>query len=1419
MNKLINVLVALLLPAVYAEQRAGQPSEIVLNQKSVRFQTQEQETTLNFPDFVDGGGWSVQLVLSNTSATIGDASVVVSVFDSEGEPVRRFFDSDSSFEIPSQGSRILRSAGVGEIRRGWIEVEADTASVSGLLTYSHAQSGVEVGVKPVELGNQFALFVEESSDIGTGLAIFKPESSPKVELRIRDEEGRDPLDGVFVPRGDFHQLARTMSEWFDVEGVDTGFLRDFRGLLFLRTEDGSLFAPLGLRFGKRTGSLSAVPVIRGGDVTGGMPPSGTGSAPPTVSLSASPTSIEQGQNTTLRWSSSNATSATVTPGIGTVPTSGSRQVSPTRTTTYRITVRGADGQTASDSTTVTVTEPPPSGLAPADQDAFNDVVVGKRVLSDDPNYYIDFISPGRFKETEGSDTYPGSYTYRNSSSNIGTVTLNYDDGDRCTFQLTFSSATSGTLTFSCNDGTSGSSNWRLADIPADGNGGGESGGTPTTRMEFESSTPSGYTAVTLSDTGRIWGVPTRYTNDSDPGTVAYMLLGKLKACDFANAEADRQSTVYIKTQSLGRLENFESETVCRRTSSRWAPSWPGVRMTHLLFFDESSPTSTREGVYNSATGKIELSESAAGGAQLMFSEGESATRRLWENTPPGINVGNPVVAVGADALTYTIGGTDAPSFVIVPETGQIRTREGITYDRETKRLYSVTVGVEDDEGNSDTIDVTILIWNLVPSCDPPSNFRLNYSDGRLTLRWRPLQDLAGQARVLGYETEIRRGTSGSWSDRRTFLGRNITGMIYADLTNGIGYQVRVRPINVEGDCGWSTPVSGIPTNDLAPDDPDRFKPPRPPVGPPDRNFRFLTEERCRHTSNGQTLDADCEYDKTGPDSGRIFLEFDDPSRGSCEITLAFSSLTAGSFIDECFGAGVNTNVPFDRSFRMPRMAPHSEDDLAPPIEETDIPRAPRTSEEFDALVFGRDDFIPGLAFSYFCYYCAGRGLAGPGLANLIEYNADENYVTETLGTYTYTNTGPSEGVLTWKANDTGETTVFNLEFEPTGNVRVTITDPNGNITTWPGMLYATLELGAQPILLPIPPSWSAAIAIETDVAPEDWNELESRIPTPLNPVIPTSPRDNLLGRTLFGGLSGVVYAGDFDDYRGGLNHSFGLDKLGHNRAIVTIEFWDYRDLYPDDYENFDEVQKEISGSTWVFDLTFTSDGAAKVTMTITKEGFLPTVIERFIDFAGDSINVGEFPDELLLPDDPPQASGEDRSGVEVAAAVSTNLINGYDVQTFLINHPGVQTAAYSPGDWLEPKDGSNQRMMIVGASQVSAARALGSSRLAPLQIDQEPLKMHAAVSPQSSPMFAEAIALLGQGVSQPVYSTSDAMITQVSVVCMQLDNDIPTRGARYFSRPKTAQDAVQQCQKDCVLDETYYIQRCVWRCDRGPEGN
>ena len=219
--------------------------------------TQSTAAPLYFPDYVDGGGWSVQLVLGNLDPN-QNARVEVEVYDQQGQPVRGLFDSGTRFEVPAQGSRVLRSAGRTQIGRGWIKVGTDRASVRGLLVYRDAETGIEVSVAPIDPRNHFALFVEESSEIGTGLALFKPETAPEIELRVRDEGGRDPIGEALI-FGNFQQQALTLPEWF--RGIDTTFLQDFRGTLFLRSMDGSSFAPLGLRFGKQKGSLSAVPVI------------------------------------------------------------------------------------------------------------------------------------------------------------------------------------------------------------------------------------------------------------------------------------------------------------------------------------------------------------------------------------------------------------------------------------------------------------------------------------------------------------------------------------------------------------------------------------------------------------------------------------------------------------------------------------------------------------------------------------------------------------------------------------------------------------------------------------------------------------------------------------------------------------------------------------------------------------------------------------------------------------------------------------------------------------------------------------------------------------------------------------------------------------------------------------------------------
>ena len=105
------------------------------------------------------------------------------------------------------------------------------------------------------------------------------------------------------------------------------------------------------------------------------------------------------------------------------------------------------------------------GFAPADQAAFDDRFVNRRALSDDPSNYADFVSAGRFRETEGTESYTGDYSYEKTGPNAGTLVFNYDDGDRCTSSFVFDSTTTGTNTYSCDGGTVVTTGWQIVDIP------------------------------------------------------------------------------------------------------------------------------------------------------------------------------------------------------------------------------------------------------------------------------------------------------------------------------------------------------------------------------------------------------------------------------------------------------------------------------------------------------------------------------------------------------------------------------------------------------------------------------------------------------------------------------------------------------------------------------------------------------------------------------------------------------------------------------------------------------------------------------------------------------------------------------------------------------------------------------------------
>ena len=597
-----------------------------------------------------------------------------------------------------------------------------------------------------------------------------------------------------------------------------------------------------------------------------------------------------------------------------------------------------------------------------------------------------------------------------------------------------------------------------------------------------------------------------------------------------------------------------------------------------------------------------------------------ATVSVNENAGEDINVGLPVAAVDPDGLrdilTYSLKGQDTESFQVVPETGQIRTRSGRTYDFEARDTYNVTVEARDVHDDTASFPVMIEILDLVQSCSAPPRLRLNPQDRLLVVRWDPLEDDNETAAVQGYEIERRTGSNGAWGNRLVVTGREKDLVYLSGLTNLQRYDVRIRPFGPEGDCDWSAPVSGIPQTDRSPLDREDFQ---DRLGPGGRlsDRRFLATGRFSEGTDGRHVHGSYHYEKTGPDRSLITLEYDEIGRSGCSLSLLFSSLTAGSFLDECGGAGVNTDFDLED----PPPAPES--------------LAPRNQTEFGKLVQGKQ-FLPGLQIG-------GR------------YRNRSGTVSIHLGTDSVVHSRPSG---------------------------------------------------------------------------DEERPVRSRF-----------------GR-------------------------YAYERAGANTARLVLCFGRFGSCRPE------------SDERWIFDLEFISSDAAKYTVTIHRKGHAPLTLDGFIDFrSGDSLS--NFPPELVPPGHPPQDAGRDLLGVD-AATGSTSLSIGADsFQTMLLRGDGIQDIAYSPGDWLEPKDGGNQRMMIVGSGPAVARFAAASGDRAP---DHDTV--------------------------QPVFVASEQTnVTALTVVCMQFGNGIPIRGSRYFSQPKAPSGAVQACQRDCVRRGLDRVQACVWTCE------
>ena len=189
-----------------------------------------------------------------------------------------------------------------------------------------------------------------------------------------------------------------------------------------------------------------------------------------------------------------------------------------------------------------------------------------------------------------------------------------------------------------------------------------------------------------------------------------------------------------------------------------------------------------------------------------FDEGYAAIRSVVENSPPGTDIGVPLLATDAedDPLSYALGGADASSFTLDPATGQLRTREPL--DFETRNSYDgLTVTVDDGHGHTDVLSVTVNVIDATPPDAPDAPAVVQSSsdpESSLDVSWRAPAD--NGAPITDYDVRYREAGTTAWIEHG-FDGGG-AGATLTRLKAASTYEVQVLARNVEGAGEWS--VSG-----------------------------------------------------------------------------------------------------------------------------------------------------------------------------------------------------------------------------------------------------------------------------------------------------------------------------------------------------------------------------------------------------------------------------------------------------------------------------------------------------------------------------------------------------------------------------------------------------------------------------------
>ena len=221
-------------------------------------------------------------------------------------------------------------------------------------------------------------------------------------------------------------------------------------------------------------------------------------SPVVSSFYASPITVTSGSSATLHWTVTDATSVSITPGIGAVSSTGSQSVSPTSTTTYELTAGNTDG---------TVTATAMVTVAPAGYPVISSFTASPATVSSGESITLSWTVTGAstisINQGIGTVSAPGSRTITPAATTTYTMTATNSQG---------SVTATAPVTVTTTSGTPPNITTFIATPPN------ISAGQPTT-LSWEI---TGATSISMvPDVGELsgWGGPTVYPEETTTYTL------------------------------------------------------------------------------------------------------------------------------------------------------------------------------------------------------------------------------------------------------------------------------------------------------------------------------------------------------------------------------------------------------------------------------------------------------------------------------------------------------------------------------------------------------------------------------------------------------------------------------------------------------------------------------------------------------------------------------------------------------------------------------------------------------------------------------------------------------------------------------------------------------------------------------------